>query len=104
VSEAARNSRRFSSLLDQAIAPERIAEQARELLEPVHRYDAEHHGDLIHTLRIYFAYGGNASQAAEALFLHRNGMLYRLNRIENLLGVSLDNRDVYLALNLILRL
>jgi DNA-binding PucR family transcriptional regulator len=33
---------------------------------------------------------GNASATAEVLFLHRSGLLYRLRRIEALLGFGLD--------------
>ena len=38
--------------------------------------------------------------AAERLFLHRNSLLYRLQRIEELLGVDLKDPQVRLALNL----
>ena len=41
------------------------------------------------TLKTYFAAGGNASEAADRLFLHRNSMLYRLERIQKLTGLDL---------------
>jgi purine catabolism regulator len=49
---------------------------------------------------VYFATGGNASEAADRLFLHRNSMLYRLERIQKLTGLDLKDDKVALALQL----
>lgn len=72
----------------------------RELVEPLIRYDRERGSDLVRTLRVYFACGTNASEAADKLFLHRNSMLYRLARIEKLTGANLKNPRVGLILQL----
>lgn len=73
---------------------------AEAALNPILRYDAEHSGDLLRTLRVYLELGCNASQAAEALFLHRSGLLYRLGRIEGLLGRRLDCFEDRVALEI----
>ena len=62
----------------------------RLLVEPLVRYDRERGSDLVRTLRVYFACGANASEAADKLFLHRNSMLYRITRIEKLTGIDPD--------------
>lgn len=67
------------------------APYADAVLAPLRTYDAAHGGDLVRTLTTYLIAGSNASRAAEELFLHRSGMLYRLRRIETLCGVRLDN-------------
>lgn len=67
-----------------------VAGHAEAVLEPLLTYDLVHGGDLVHTLTTYLECGCNASKAAEQLFLHRSGMLYRLRRIEALCGVRLD--------------
>ena len=72
----------------------------RELVEPLVRYDRERGSDLVRTLRVYFACGSNASEAADKLFLHRNSMLYRLARIEKLTGADLKKPRVGLILQL----
>jgi DNA-binding PucR family transcriptional regulator len=72
----------------------------REVVEPLVRYDRERGSDLVRTLRVYFACGSNASEAADKLFLHRNSMLYRLARIEKLTGADLKNPRVGLILQL----
>ncbi len=72
----------------------------RNFVEPLVRYDRERGSDLVRTLRMYFACGANASEAADKLFLHRNSMLYRLARIEKLSGADLKNPGAGLILQL----
>jgi purine catabolism regulator len=72
----------------------------RALIEPLQEHDRTRGSDLVLTLRTYFAAGGNASEAADRLFLHRNSMLYRLERVQRLTGLDLKNDRVALALRL----
>jgi DNA-binding PucR family transcriptional regulator len=71
-----------------------------ELVRPLVEHDRERHSDLVRTLRAYFAAGSNASEAADRMFLHRNSMLYRLERIGKLTGLDLKDHRVALALQL----
>jgi len=91
------------------LLPERLLERlARStdlepfgrLVEPVAARDREKGSDLVRTLRVYFAVGANASAAADQLFLHRNSMLYRLSRVEELTGLDLKDPRAGLALRL----
>ena len=72
----------------------------RELVVPLSDYDRKRGSDLIKTLSIYFDTGTNASETADRLFLHRNSLLYRLERIQELTGLDLKNPDARLALQL----
>lgn len=74
----------------------------RDLLTPLVRYDSEHGGDLVKTLAHYVQQGGNATRAANSLFLHRNSLRYRLARIYALLGMDPDAPDARLALGIAL--
>ena len=65
---------------------------------------AENSSELIHTLEAYFAHHGNLSQAAEALYLHRNTLVYRMERIADITGLDLDNPDTRLAVQLALHI
>lgn len=65
-------------------------------------YDERHDGSLIETVQTYLELQGNVTRAAEALHLHRNGLLYRLNRIQSLAGISLDDPSDRLAIQLAL--
>jgi len=79
--------------------PELVAFQ-EEILGPLLAYD---HGDvLIQTLKAYFEHHGNLSQTAEALFIHRNTLLYRMERIAEITGLDLDNPETRLAVQLAL--
>lgn len=75
-------------------------ESFRFLIEPLREQDRTRGSDLVRTLTTYFAAGANASEAADRLFLHRNSMLYRLERIQKLTGLDLKDHRVALALQL----
>ncbi|HVM72643.1 MAG TPA: helix-turn-helix domain-containing protein [Anaerolineales bacterium] len=60
--------------------------------------------ELIHTLQVYFEHNGNLSQAAEALFVHRNTLIYRMDRIAALTGAALDDPETRLAMQLALHI
>jgi purine catabolism regulator len=53
---------------------------------------------MVRTLDAYLRYGGALAEAAAAINIHRNTLLYRLGRVEELTG--LDLKDVTQRLNL----
>jgi len=61
-------------------------------------------GELLHTLEVYFDHNGNLSQAADALFIHRNTLTYRMDRIAEVSGLDLNNTETRLAAQLALRI
>jgi PucR family transcriptional regulator, purine catabolism regulatory protein len=58
---------------------------------------------LLETLEAYLAAGGRKAQAARVLHLERQSLYLRLRRIEEVLGVSLDDEDAVLGLHLAVR-
>ncbi len=58
---------------------------------------------LIETLEAFFACNGNLSEAARQLHLHRNSLIYRLNRAHELLGHDLDDPELRLSLQLAIK-
>lgn len=74
-----------------------------EIIGPLVEYDRTQGTDLIETLTAYFAHKGNLSQTAEALFVHRNTLLYRMERIREISGLDLDNPETRLSIQLALR-
>ncbi|MGH2449365.1 MAG: PucR family transcriptional regulator [Chloroflexota bacterium] len=94
-------SRRTARLLLQQDSPEN-QQAAATVLGPLQRYDRTHGGDLVNTLRVYLEEGCNASRAASTLYLHRSGLLYRLRRIEELLGMNLNCYEDRLGLQIAL--
>jgi hypothetical protein len=59
-------------------------------LETLEVYDAVHDTRLYETLCVYLLHERHAAQAAQALYLHRNTLLYRVRRICELTGLNLD--------------
>jgi purine catabolism regulator len=66
--------------------------------------DSRSNHALIETLEEFFRYNGNLSETARAMHLHRNSLLYRLGRIEELLGRSLEDPELRLSLQVALKI
>jgi purine catabolism regulator len=68
--------------------------------------DADNRGNqaLLETLEGFFRCNGNLSETARVMHLHRNSLLYRLSRIEELLGRSLENAELRLSLQIALKI
>ena len=76
----------------------------QETLGELLRYDEAHDTELVHTLEIFFAENTNASQASRALYVHRNTLNYRLQRIVDIAGLDLNDAEARLALQLALKI
>lgn len=49
--------------------------------------------ELLETLEVYIECQGNAVEAAQKLFIHRNTLRYRLERLQDILGYNWDEPD-----------
>jgi len=65
--------------------------------------DYEGGGDLLETLEAFCDRLGNLSQTAEKLFIHRNSLLYRMERLSQITGLDLNHADTRLAVHLALK-
>lgn len=75
----------------------------RETLSSLAAYDQRQGGELMKTLEAYFNNLGNLRATSEALHVHRNTLLYRLDRIKEISGLDLNNAEEHFALWLALR-
>jgi len=87
-----------------ATADPELRAAARRLLAPIADYDAAHGRDLVRTLAVYLDEQGKPAATARRLYLHLNSLYYRLQRIEELLALTLDDPDNRFRLELALRL
>lgn len=62
---------------------------ANEILGPLDAYDAEQHHDYLEMLKIYIQNDRSLEKTADALFLHRNTVNYRLQKMKKLLNSPL---------------
>lgn len=67
-------------------------------------HDERKQGDLIRTLNGFFEANGNLAKAAADLDVHRNTLVYRLERISELTQMNLDDADNRLILHLALKI
>jgi PucR family transcriptional regulator, purine catabolism regulatory protein len=75
-----------------------------ESLQPLVEHDERKQGDLVRTLAGFFESNGNLAKAAGDLDVHRNTLVYRLERISDLTGLDLDEADNRLILHLALKI
>lgn len=61
-------------------------------------YDRQNSADLVSTLNAFFEANGSPKEAAERLGVHRNTVLYRLDRIREITGFDLDDAGVRMRL------
>ncbi|OJZ64726.1 PucR family transcriptional regulator [Mycolicibacterium diernhoferi] len=76
---------------------------ARLRLERLVAYDAQRRTQLVKTLQVLLEQHGQKTETARALHLERQSLYNRVERIQSLLGVDLDDSDVRLGLHLALR-
>ncbi len=81
---------------------EKLVAFYEKTLGPLLDYDMRQHADLIKTLEAFFVCHGNLSQTAEMLIVHRNTLLYRMNRINEIAQMDLERPEIRLALHLAL--
>lgn len=81
---------------------DRLVDFCDRNLGPLRDYDHRQHADLVKTLEAFFHCNGNLSQTAETLIVHRNTLLYRMNRIEDIAGIDMKRPETRLALHLAL--
>lgn len=63
-------------------------------------YDHENGTDLYHTLGTYLACGCSTKEAAQTLFIHRNSLNYRMERIRELTELDLADSGICFLLNM----
>lgn len=70
---------------------ESIKDYCLKNIQPLITYDEHHSSNLLDTLRLYFVNNCHSAQTAQALFIHKNTLVYRLSLIKDLLGMDLSN-------------
>ena len=74
----------------------------REMLHPslikLEDYDRHYNTGLMGTLKQYLICARNITKAAGILNIHRNTLLYRLNRIKEITNLDLENGDEFVKM------
>jgi purine catabolism regulator len=72
-------------------------------IQQLAEHDRKANGDLVRTLDAYLEHGGALAEAAAALNVHRNTLLYRIGRIEEIIGMDLKDTNQRLNLHVALK-
>jgi PucR family transcriptional regulator, purine catabolism regulatory protein len=96
--ESAGHLRRLLAEVD----PNTLARFCADALDTLEQHDAETGGALVRTLEV-FAACGETSKTARALCTHRNTVLYRVQRIQELVGADIRDPEQRLAFHVALR-
>ena len=76
----------------------------QETLYKLEKYDLKNSSNLLETLEIYLEKQKNIGLAAECLYIHRNTMKYRINRIEEILGCNLKDDNIIFQITLCIKI
>lgn len=94
----------FYQLLYEIPNTEYLRQYAYGILKPLLDYDKAHDACLYETLCTFLKCRCNKVQTAKELFLHRNTLLGRLEKIEKLIHLSLEDSDVLFHLQAAVRI
>lgn len=72
------------------------------LLSPLLQKDEEYVSEMLRTLEAYFANNGQINEAAKELYIHRNTVLYRLEKIGQILSIDFKNTNHLMQMKLAL--
>ncbi|WP_055556813.1 PucR family transcriptional regulator [Streptomyces sp. NBRC 110028] len=85
------------------LADDAVRAFADGMLRALRDHDATGRGDLVASLRAWLSRHGQWDAAAADLGVHRHTLRYRMRRVEEILGRSLDDPDVRMELWLALK-
>jgi sugar diacid utilization regulator len=69
----------------------------------IDNYDRRKNTDLLDTLETYLECAGNLTKTSERLFVHRNTLIQRLERLQSLCDIDLQDRANWLTLQVAIK-
>ena len=82
---------RFTTLLSMLPKKELMKQFIHPGVLRLARYDEEHRSNFLETTKKYLLYQSNAAECAKQMNLHRNSLIYRIEKASSIMEVSLDN-------------
>lgn len=88
-------------LLLESTDPVRLGKFVKERIGSLAEYDKENGTSYMFTLYHYLATGGSLNETSKRLYIHRNSVNYRMDRIKSILGMdigqALNRYELYLC-------
>jgi len=60
-------------------------------IDEIEQYDIKNNSEYLNTLRAFLKYNRNIDEISKKLFIHKNTVLYRIRRLEELFQIDLQN-------------
>jgi len=95
---------RFYDLLNQVPNQANLLKYCHPKVITLKKYDEKNKTNYFETLYYYLKYNGNINLTAEKLFIHRNTMGYRMQKIEDILEMDLKDGENIFQLNYSIRI
>ncbi|WP_456271451.1 PucR family transcriptional regulator [Bacillus sp. AK031] len=90
---------RLISIVNQNV---NLWQMTEEFLGPILKYDQDHDGSLLQTLKVFLKCQGSKQQTAKQLFIVRQTLYHRLKKIEDLLGADYMEAEKRVAIEFLL--
>lgn len=85
------------NILDSADFLEKVKQSIKKYIDPLILVDRKTSNQLLQTLKVYFDSSRGIRKCASSMYVHHNTIRYRLNQIEKITGLNLDNpNDLFL--------
>ncbi len=75
----------------------------QEQITLIDSYDSRKNTDLLTTLEVYLECAGNLTKTSERLYVHRNTLIQRLERLQSLCEIDLQERGNWLTLQIAIK-
>lgn len=89
-------------LISQMSSQTDLQELLSEYLQPVIQYDLQYNAKLFETLKVYLECNGSKQETANRLFIVRQTLYHRLQKLENLLGADFMEHEKRVAIEFML--
>jgi purine catabolism regulator len=80
-----------------------LGQFAKDIIGVLKEYDQKHGTDLVETINVYLDSCCNIRLTSKRMFVHNNTVLYRLQRIKEIAGLDLQDRETRLRVEVALR-
>ena len=91
------------NILGSGISKEVLMEFYQSAIGPLVTFDKENNTNLLETLEVFLLENANLSAAAKKLYIHRNTMTYRINKIKSILNTDFEDSEKLLKLQIGIR-
>jgi purine catabolism regulator len=91
-------------LLFHVTDPDELRGFTDQVLGPLIAYDQRHGAELVRTLEVFLAHNGNLQATARELSLHVNSVTYRLQRVQAIADLDLEQSEARLLAQVALKI